>query len=457
MTHGTVSSNTMRTLLVLLRKDFANFFNNKAAVSLTFIVPFAMIYVFGQVFGVSRPNTGPTGIPFAVVNASDQPGAIRLVDALKNEKTFKVISEFTSPDGTPRPLAEADLHPLMRDNVFRFALVIPEDFVSDARFGLHLKIYSNPRNEIETQMVNGMLQKTLFTNVPQLLGQSLLNRGAAHVGSVRMDSFNKTLADNIARTFGGDADAILQDISSGHFNLPETSPPGTAPGASSVNNDLLSQIVRIDTEQVAGKDVKSPAATRIVSGFAIQFLLFALSSSAAALFYERDRGIFQRILAGPVSRSQILWSKFLYGTSLGFLQLVILFIGGRLLYGIDIENHLGFLALVSITVAATCTAFGMLLASIVTSMEAASGLATFVILLMCSVGGAWFPVSLMPEVIQIFSKLTIVYWAMDGFDRVLWLDATFMELVPTLAILTTSTLVVMGFAVWRFNRSNLFE
>ena len=58
----------MRTILVLVRKDFANFFANKAAVSLTFIVPFALIWLFGQVFGVNRTDSGPTGIPLAVVN-----------------------------------------------------------------------------------------------------------------------------------------------------------------------------------------------------------------------------------------------------------------------------------------------------------------------------------------------------------------------------------------------------
>jgi ABC-2 type transport system permease protein len=447
----------MHTLLVLLRKDFANFFNNKAAVSLTFIVPFAMIYVFGQVFGVNRTDRGPTDIPLAVVNASNQPGAAKLVAALKSEKTFKVITEFYPAQGAPRPLAETDLRALMRDNVFRFAVVIPEDFVSAEALGLHLKIYSNPRNEIETQMVNGMLQKTIFTTVPEVLGHSLQARASAKIGSEELATFNRTLADNIAKAFGGNADSILKDITAGDFGLSQANTSPSTSASSTAASDLLSQLVRIETEQVAGKEVKSPAATRIVSGFAIQFLLFALSSSAAALFYERDRGIFQRILAGPVSRSQILWSKFLYGTSLGLLQLVVLFVGGRILYGIDIEQHVGGLIIVSIAVAATCTAFGMLLASIATTMEAASGLATFIILLMCSVGGAWFPVSMMPQVIQKLSKLTIVYWSMEGFDKVLWLDATFAELMPTLGILAVTTVGVMTVAVWRFNRSNLFE
>ena len=47
--------------------------------------------------------------------------------------------------------------------------------------------------------------------------------------------------------------------------------------------------------------------------------------------------------------------------------------------------------------------------------------------------------------------------AMEGFDQVLWMNASFAELAPTLGILIVTASVVMGVAVWRFNRSNLFE
>ncbi|MEO7597778.1 MAG: ABC transporter permease [Opitutus sp.] len=447
----------MHTLLVLLRKDFTNFFRNKAAVSLTFLVPFAMIYVFGQVFGVNRASSGPTGIPLGVVNASQTRGADQLVAALRAEKTFKVISEITPPNQPARPLNEADLKQLMHDNAFRFAVVLPVDLVSDGRLGLHLKIYSNPRNEIETQMVNGILQRTIFSSVPQLLGQSLQGSARRLIGDQRLEQFDHAIAKNIADAFGGNAGDIAQRIQNGDINL-DTSGGSAAGGATmGGTSDVLARLVRIETEQVAGKDVKSPAATRIVGGFAMQFLLFALSGSAAALFYERDRGIFQRILAGPVSRSHVLWSKFLYGASLGLLQLIVLFIGGRILYGIDVEHHLPYLALVCVVAASACTAFGMLLASISPSAEAANGLATFVILLMCSVGGAWFPVTLMPHFIQQLSKLTLVYWAMEGFDQVLWANGSLADLAPSLGVLLAMTVGVMGVAVWRFNRGKLFE
>lgn len=443
----------MSTILTLVRKDFMNFFRNKAAVSLTFAVPFVLIWLFGMVFGVNRKDRGPTGIPLAVVNASANPAAQALVEALYKEKTFKVITTRTIADGGTQPLREEDLTPLMRENAFRFALVIPADLFGEEQLGLHLKIYNNPRNEIETQLVNGILQKTIFANVPELLGQAMLVRGRNYADPAALERFNQRLADNIARTFGGDADRIRAGIEKGDFGggLLRNSSGGEAG-----TGNRLDQLIRVESVQVAGQNIKAPDATRIVGGWAMQFLLFALSGAATALFYERDHGIFHRILAGPVSRAQILWSKFVYGVCIGLLQLVVLFVGGRILYGIDIEHHFGLLLVMCTFAAGACTAFGMLLASITSTQEAASGLATFVILLMCAVGGAWFPVSLMPEFIQHFSKLTLVYWAMEGFTQVLWAGASFVEVLPILGILGGMTATVMAFAIWRFNRGQIF-
>ena len=72
-------------------------------------------------------------------------------------------------------------------------------------------------------------------------------------------------------------------------------------------------------------------------------------------------------------------------------------------------------------------------------------------------GGAWFPVSFMPEFIQRFSRFTLVYWSMEGFSQVLWARATLMEIFPTLGYLTLITGLVMGVSVWRFNKGRIFE
>ena len=289
----------MHPVLVLVRKDFINFLRNKAAVSLTFIVPFAMIALFGQIFGVNRKDSGPNGIPVAVVNASDNPAAAKLVEVLKAEKSFRILTQFVNSDGTKRPLTEADLRPLMQKPGadFRFALVLPADLVRASALGLHLKFFSNPRNEIETQTVNGLLQKAIFSNVPELLGQSLQARAKDFLGDARFDRFNDSMATAISSAFGGDHEKIRQRISSGDFGfggLAQSAPPaGSVEAAKVTGADIFSKIVRIETEQVVGANVKSPMATSLVGGWAIQFLLFALSASATSLFRERDTGMLQ--------------------------------------------------------------------------------------------------------------------------------------------------------------------
>ncbi len=457
----------MSPILTLVRKDFLNFFRNKAAVSLTFAVPFAMIYLFGQIFGVNRKDSGPSGFPLAVVNASSEPTAAALVAALRTEKSFRLITEFTLPDKTKRPLAEADLRPLMQapGAPFRFALVIPPDAVGGGALGLKLKLLSNPRNEIETQTVNGLLQKTIFSNVPQLLGQSLQAAAKKALGDERLARFNTGVATAVGTAFDLDPAAVQKEIEAGHFGLSRLTAPSASSTPASTGNDknssaasdFFSKIVKLETEQVVGAQVKNPQATGLVGGWAIQFLLFALSASAASLFRERDAGLFQRLLAAPLTRAHILWSKFLYGVILGLVQLVVLFVASSWLYGIDVLPHLGLLAIVCVFAAAACTSFGMLIAAIAPSPEAASGLATFLIMLMSALGGAWFPISLMPEFIQQFSKLTLVYWSMEGFSAVLWAGHGLGQLLPLLGILGGITALVMSVAVWRFNRGRIFD
>lgn len=448
----------MRNLLTLLGKDFANLRRNRSALVLSFMVPMVIIYVVGLVFGLGRRDTGPSGIPFAVVNQSDNPAATKLVVALQAEKSFRIVTQYVNPDGTTRSLVEADLRPLIQDRRFSYALVIPPDVLSEARFGLHLKILSDPRNDIESQTVNGLLQKTIFSRVPDLLGQALQARAKRLLGSLKFSQFNHTVAGAVAQAFGGDAAAIQRDMEQGSFGLEHLAGGSTQLGAGpAADGDILSKLVKIDAEQVVGKDVKSPAATRIVGGYAVMFLLFALSNSSAAFFSEKNSGVFQRVLSAPVSRAQLLWSRFFYGIIFGLIQLMALFFAGHLLYGVDVFGHFGHLLLVCACVAAACTSFGMLLSAVTRSPEAAASLATLLVITMSACGGAWFPVSFMPDFMQHIARFTIVYWAIDGFGGVLWAGNSFAQLMPALSILLGITAVAMTIAVWRFNRSPLFD
>ena len=107
---------------------------------------------------------------------------------------------------------------------------------------------------------------------------------------------------------------------------------------------------------------------------------------------------------------------------------------------------------------AAATSFGMLLSSLAKTPSQANGLGTFFILAMSALGGAMFPLFMMPEFIRTFlSPFTIVYWAMDGLLAVLWRDAGLIELALNIFVLLGISACVLAIALWRFRRSDLFR
>jgi len=444
----------MRTILILIGGELLRFSKDKTAIALTFLVPVVLIYIFGQVFGVGRAGgAGPTGISLAIASETNAPVAATITAALQKEKAFKVITTEKDENGSERPLTETHVRELLRSGQIRFALIFPFDAQSeDQPFGLKLKFLHNPRNEIETQTVTGLVQKTIYSSAPQALLAGLQKVGVQTIGEENYNQFSRTMADAVAQAFGGDFEEIYRSMQSGTMNLngPHASTPVSG-------DSLFESLIKIESEQVGGAQVKSPMATRSVGGWAMMFLLFSLAGAATSLFDEKKAGLFQRLLSAPVRRTHILWSKYLFGMLLGVVQLSALFLAGRLLFGIDITSNLGNLLLICLAAATACVAFGMLLAAISPTAAAASGLGTFLILTMSAIGGAWFPVSFMPEFIQHLSKLSLVYWSMEGFTQVLWANCTTRELLPTLGVLFGIAAVVNAFSVWRFNRGQIFE
>ncbi|HKB89298.1 MAG TPA: ABC transporter permease [Opitutaceae bacterium] len=451
----------MRIIFTLVRKDYLLFFSDRADFIITFVTPVILIYIFGLVFGVSKGDgrtlgSPLTGVRLAVVNQSDAAVVAKIIEALKQDKTLQVVTTEKNEKDEEEPLTEEQVRKMIHDNKLRFAAIFPVDAVSDDSFDLKLQFIHNPINEIENATVTGILQKTVYSIAPNSFFESLPHRAAQYVGPQRAEQFYRDMANNVASTFGGDPEEVFQRLRSGNLDvIPEAAANAGRNGGG--KGDVFSQLVNIESEQVAGKTVKNPMATRLVGGWAMMFLLFSVSASAKGLFEEKSEGIFLRLLSSPVRRTHILWSKYLYGMSLGLIQLLIMFVAGHFMYGIDIVSHFGNLVLACLAASTACIAFGMLLASVSSSPQVANGLATLLILIMSAIGGAWFPVSFMPEFIQKLSKLTLVYWAIEGFQQVLWAGAGLRELLPIFGILFGIAAVVNVFSVWRFQRGNIFE
>ena len=180
-----------------------------------------LIYLFGHVFGLyqqghrsRRASRSPSS------TSAPSPPPQKLIDALKAEKAFRVITTHDLGEGR-HPAADRGRRARRSATTTgtAIALILPADLLPDDGFGVHMKFLFNPRNEIEAQMVNGLLQKTVFSNVPQLLGQSLQKNARRFLGGERFERFNRTIANTVADNFGGDREEIYQRNIAGDFGF----------------------------------------------------------------------------------------------------------------------------------------------------------------------------------------------------------------------------------------------
>jgi ABC-2 type transport system permease protein len=435
----------LKTVLALIRKDYRLFFADRVAVGLTFVVPIILIALWGSIFG--NVDEGPRSLRLAFVNQSTAPIAARIERVLDTTKTFRLVKSLTDEQGRVIPFDSVSVKDFVRRGAAPAALVIPPDASTDTSFGLKLKFYYDPRNDMEMQIIQGVLQQTIMSQLPEVFLQSAQRSALRTLGADSGLAFNRGIADLVSTYFGINPKEILS------FQLNDTS---SAIAGARGTGQFFSNVLRLEKEQLVGRDVANPWATRSVGGWAIMFLLFSLSASATSLFDEKQNGVVLRLLAAPVSRVHILWSKYLFNMSIGCLQLAVLFIAGALLFRIDILSNVLNLALVLLAASTACTAFGMLLAAFSKTQGQARGLGTLFILAMSSIGGAWFPTSFMPPFIQLMGKASLVYWSMEGFLQVLWRNAGTVELLPVLGVLFGMSALITTVSVWQFRKGHVF-
>ena len=187
------------------------------------------------------------------------------------------------------------------------------------------------------------------------------------------------------------------------------------------------------------------------AGMVVQFVLFLGIDVGIGLLQQRQRGLWKRFRAAPLSRGALLGSRAVSAAILAFLVVQVNFLFARLIFGVRVEGSmLGFLG-VSAAFALMTAGFGMLVATIGKTPEATRGLAIFATLIVVMLGGAWIPMFLFPQWLQ---KLTVVVptrWAMDGLEAMTWRGLGLEAALLPIGVLLLFAVVFGSVAVMRFN------
>jgi ABC-2 type transport system permease protein len=166
--------------------------------------------------------------------------------------------------------------------------------------------------------------------------------------------------------------------------------------------------------------------TFMFPGVLAMSVMFTALFSAGSIVWDREFGFLREMLVAPVSRSAIVAGKCLGGATVAGAQgLVILCLAG--VVGVPYSPVL-LLVLVAelLLLSFTLTAFGVMMAARIKTMQSFMALAQMAVMPLFFLSGALFPLSNIPTWLSVLTRLNPLTYAVEPMRRVVFnhLDMT---------------------------------
>jgi ABC-2 type transport system permease protein len=423
----------MQALLALVRAELQLHFSNRRAVLLSIVAPILIAAFFGSLFG---GNTRMSGIAIGVVDLDGSPLSQRVVAALQAEASLKT----TVTD-------EADALAQVRAGRLRAVAILPRGLgeqAGGAMFGSvnkpEIALHYDPSQASALAVVRGLLAQTLMQEVSR-----------STLSPAGLGKLQRELSGAASMPEGQRADlAGMFDAISAVQRHDAASASASSLGSVGLSLPYSTREVEAVQSTANAAPVAYNSYAHSFAGMGVQFILMAGVDMAAGLLLMRRLGLWKRLRAAPLSRAQLLGSRVLASALISLIVFAVIYAVAMAAFGVRVLGSWPGLAVVLVSFSLLTASFGLLVAALGRTPEAARSLAILATLLMVMLGGAWVPAFIFPEWLQTVSFAVPTRWAVDALDAMTWRGQGFTEALLPSAVMLGFSAVFAAVAVWRF-------
>ena len=417
----------------LVRRDLRLFFQDKRAVTMSFVAPIVIGSFFGYIFGGAAQDRPASKIAVAVVDGDNSDVSRKVTAALGADAALEVKS---------RALEEA--REAVRGGRTTVAVVIPPGFADGAGKALfrrmekpQIQLLYDPSHSAELQMVRGVLMQ----HVMEVVSQDSF--GGASSQRLMDDALRDLNQSGMKPADQAALRRMLQGV--GEWNQRQKADPQAQATSG------FSMPYTVSQEAVtARRGVPYNSMAHSFAGMCVQFILFMGIDAGMVVLYQRRSGLWKRLQAAPLSRYVIIGSRATSAAIVAMVIMLVVFGFARVVFGVRIEGSFaGFLG-VCVAFAIMTATFGLLVAVLGKTPEATRGIAILVTLILVMLGGSWVPAFLFPQWLQKATFAVPTRWAVDGLDAMIWRGSGFDAAVGPMGALLAFAAVFGAIAVWRF-------
>ncbi len=421
--------------VALVKKDLLLFFKDRRSVMMSFAAPIAIASFFGLVLGGALSKDDRQGIPVWFVDEDRSPLTTKVGQRLQSEPALEVRTGAVS-------VARAEV----RSGKAAAAVVLGAGFGDQAGAAMFggpdkppLRLMFDPSRAAEHEMLKGILTG----HVMQVVGQEVFRGGSSTRAMIARSLSGIEQSPTMPKAQREALKGMLKSIDKWSAVNPAADAGPSAVGLTSPYQ-LTEEAVTARPAGVYNSFAHS------FTGMGVQFILFMGIEAGVMLLQQRQRGLWKRLRAAPVSRSMLLSSRAVSAALSALLIMAVLFTFARIVFGVKVEGSLlGFL-LVCLSFALMTAAFGLVVAAYGRTPEATRPLAIFVTLIMVMLGGSWVPSFLFPAWLDKATKIVPTRWAVDGLNGMTWRGLGLDYALTCSGMLLIFTAVFAALAVRKF-------
>lgn len=415
----------------LVRKDLILYISDRRALLMHLVLPIVIAAFFGSVFGGGSAKGG--GVDVALVQQDTSDAGNRIAAGLKADPNLHV---------TPMDLARA--RDAVRKGSQAVAIVLPAGFAEAAGTAMFsnedkpaIGLLYDPSQPAVLAMVKGMLTQQVMQVVSSEMfggpmGRKLTDRSLQRLDAEHVD--DPALRDMLVAVRKYEAQPRKEGAEG-------DAPHGLAMPFTTHDEGLASGPIAQGYNPYAHS----------FAGMGVQFILFMGVNMGIGMLLTRRSGVWDRLLAAPVTLTQVVLARGVSAAIIAFCLLCAIFVVAALGFHVQVSSVPGFI-LMAAGFGALTAAFGLLIAAFGKTPEAARGIAMFATLILVMLGGAWVPSFMFPAWVQQVTLVVPTRWAIAGLDDVTWRGLGLPAALPAVAVLLGFALVFTVAAVWRFRR-----
>jgi len=411
----------MRRAFYIAMKDLRIWARDPSALGILIAMPAILIIILGSALGGLTNGGGDTHIRVAIVNldtrilnharSDDQAG--KLEDAITGADRIKALFDIE------RSRDLAGIRARVASGELAAALVIPKGFgaaLGDGR-AVDLQILTDPGSGTAAGIWESVVK-------------AVATRYSAVTIVVRTTMEAAQNSDSPALSSAGGAGEIA----------------GLAVTQAAKDNAL--DAVTVD-DTVASGNVKVTSLDYYALSMTAMFLMFGAMYGAFSTIRERQEQTMSRMLASPAPRTAVVGGKMMGVFALGLAQFVALYLFTRFVLHVQWGGSPAATLLVACAQIAAVTGLATLIAAVARTSRGVGAIGPLLVQIQALVGGAFFPVTVLPTWLQWIRYLSVVGWAIEGWHRIQVEGAGVTGVLGPVAALLAFAVAFYAFGVWR--------